>query len=197
MDDRAYQPYLPDDPALAYATTSSGYLGHRLTGEHRDSAANNILLQWPIDVDRWEWSDDAVLFERFSVRREMLLELQLPGEVIGHVTPEAAAATGIPAGTSGRVDRERQGGRGARRRADRRDDRAGLARHLHRRDGARQREPHGAAGLLDELRLQSRTATSTRATACAAACGRSAGSSTSSAPSSPSEPRRSVSRARS
>ena len=51
MDDRAYLPYLPDDPALAYATTSSGYLGHRLTGALRDSAANNILLQWPIDVD--------------------------------------------------------------------------------------------------------------------------------------------------
>ncbi len=98
MDDRAYQPYLPDDPNLAYATTSSGYLGHRLTGEHRDSAANNILLQWPIDVDRWDWSDDAVLFERFRVRREQLFELQLPGEVIGSMTPAAAAATGIPAG---------------------------------------------------------------------------------------------------
>ena len=98
MDDRAYQAYVPDDPNLAYATTSSGYLGHRLTGEHRDSAANNILLQWPIDVDRWDWSDDAVLFERFRVRREQLFELQLPGEIIGSMTPAAAAATGIPAG---------------------------------------------------------------------------------------------------
>ena len=65
MDDRAYLPYLPDDPALRYATTSSGYLGHRLTGERRDSAANNILLQWPIDVDAWDWSDDPALLERF------------------------------------------------------------------------------------------------------------------------------------
>ena len=63
MDDRAYQPYLPDDPALAYATTSSGYLGHRFTGELRDTAANNIVLQWPIDTDTWEWSDDDALFE--------------------------------------------------------------------------------------------------------------------------------------
>ena len=67
MDDRAYLPYLPDDPALAYATTSSGYLGHRLTGAFRDSAANNILLQWPIDVDTWDWSDDAALFEQFRL----------------------------------------------------------------------------------------------------------------------------------
>jgi sugar (pentulose or hexulose) kinase len=98
MDDRAYLPYLPDDPALVYATTSSGYLGHRLTGARRDSAANNILLQWPIDADRWDWSADTALFERFRLRREQLFELQLPGEVIGTITVDAAAATGIPAG---------------------------------------------------------------------------------------------------
>ena len=98
MDDRAYQPYVPDDPAVAYATTSSGYLTHRFTGERRDSAANNILLQWPIDTDTWQWSDDPALFDEFNVTREMLFELQLPGDVAGYVTPEAAAATGIPEG---------------------------------------------------------------------------------------------------
>ena len=98
MDDRAYQPYLPDDSAVAYATTSSGYLTYRFTGERRDSAANNILLQWPIDTDTWQWSDDPALFEELNVTREMLFELQLPGDVAGLVTPEAAAATGIPAG---------------------------------------------------------------------------------------------------
>ena len=98
MDDRAYQPYVPDDPAVAYATTSSGYLAHRFTGELRDTAANNILLQWPIDTDTWQWSDDATLLARFGVTREMLLELQMPGDVIGHVTADAAAATGIPEG---------------------------------------------------------------------------------------------------
>src|SRR4051812_4930902 len=40
MDTRAYQPYLPDDPALAKATTSSGYITHRFTGAFRDTAAN-------------------------------------------------------------------------------------------------------------------------------------------------------------
>jgi len=99
MDDRAYEPYRPDDPTVAYTTTCSGYLAHRFTSELRDTAANNILLQWPIDTDTWEWSDDASLYERFNVTREMLAELQLPGEVIGPVTPEAAAATGLPAGT--------------------------------------------------------------------------------------------------
>ena len=47
---------------------------------------------------RWDWSDDAGLFEQFRLRRELLFELQLPGEVIGNVTAAAAAATGIPAG---------------------------------------------------------------------------------------------------
>ena len=98
MDDRAYQPYMPDDPDVAFATTASGYLAHRFTGEFRDTAANNILLQWPIDTDTWQWSDDPALYDQFGVRREMLLELQMPGDVIGRVTAAAAAATGIPAG---------------------------------------------------------------------------------------------------
>jgi sugar (pentulose or hexulose) kinase len=98
MDDRAYQPYLPDDPAVAYATTSSGYLTHRFTGELRDSAANNIRLQWPVDTDTWRWSDDPGPYEELGLSRELLFELQLPGEVSGRVTQHAAAATGIPEG---------------------------------------------------------------------------------------------------
>ena len=98
MDDRAYQAYLPDDPAVAYATTSSGYLAHRFTGELTDTAANNILLQWPIDTDTWQWSNDPALYQQFGVTREILLELQMPGDVIGAVTLAAAAATGIPVG---------------------------------------------------------------------------------------------------
>ena len=104
---------MPDDPALAYATTSSGLSRPRLTGERRDSAANNILLQWPIDVDAWDWSNDPALLERFGCRREMLFELQLPGEVIGRVTAAAARQQAFRRDAR-RVDRERQGGRGAR-----------------------------------------------------------------------------------
>ncbi|MEP7203777.1 MAG: FGGY-family carbohydrate kinase [Ilumatobacteraceae bacterium] len=98
MDDRAYRPYVPDDAAMAYATTSSGYVAHRFTGEFRDTAANNILQQWPIDTDTWQWSGDDAVFARFGVTREMLFELQMPGAIIGSVTAEASAATGVPAG---------------------------------------------------------------------------------------------------
>lgn len=98
MDERAYQPYLPDAADLFVATTSSGYLAHRLTGRFTDTAANNILLQWPIDTDTWQWSDDPALYEQFGVRRDQLVELQMPGDVIGGLTSDAAAAMGMPAG---------------------------------------------------------------------------------------------------
>jgi sugar (pentulose or hexulose) kinase len=99
MDDRAYQLYRPSDPWVRYATTSSGYLAHRLTGEFRDTAANNIALQWPIDSDTWAWSADPTPYAELGVARSMLVELQMPGDVIGQLTPEAADATGIPVGT--------------------------------------------------------------------------------------------------
>lgn len=98
MDDRAYQPYVPANPEVRWATTSSGYIAHRFTGECKDTAANNILLQWPIDTDTWQWSDDPELYAQFGVRREQLFELQQPGEVIGPLTAAAAAATGLPVG---------------------------------------------------------------------------------------------------
>ena len=47
MDTRAYKPYIPDDPELAWVTTSSGYMTHRFTGRFRDSAANNIICSGP------------------------------------------------------------------------------------------------------------------------------------------------------
>jgi sugar (pentulose or hexulose) kinase len=99
MDDRAYQPYLPADTSVRYATTASGYLAHRLTGERKDTAANNIALQWPIDCDTWGWSTDPTTYPDLGVTREMLFELQMPGDIIGRLTADAADATGIPFGT--------------------------------------------------------------------------------------------------
>jgi sugar (pentulose or hexulose) kinase len=98
MDSRAYRPFELGDPAIAYATTSSGYVTHRLTGRFRDQAANCIEGQWPIDADTWRWSEDPAAYERWNIAPEKLVELQLPGDVAGTVTAEAAAATGIPQG---------------------------------------------------------------------------------------------------
>jgi sugar (pentulose or hexulose) kinase len=98
MDDRAYQPYVPTAPGYAYATTTTGYIAQRFTGELKDTAANNIMLQWPIDPVTWQWSDDPALYEQFQVSREQLFALQMPGDVVGALTAEAAEATGLPAG---------------------------------------------------------------------------------------------------
>jgi sugar (pentulose or hexulose) kinase len=98
MDDRAYQPYLPDHPAFAFATTASGYLTHRLTGRRVDTAANSIEIQWPIDTDTWQWTTDDAVLDRFGLRRDHLFDLEAPGVVAGSLTPEAAGATGLPVG---------------------------------------------------------------------------------------------------
>ncbi len=98
MDTRAYQPYVHDNPAVAYVTTSSGYLTHRFTGRFVDTAANNIEGQWPVDSDTWQWSEDPAVLAQWNIPREMLFDLQMPGTVLGHVTREAAEAAGIPQG---------------------------------------------------------------------------------------------------
>ena len=152
MDTRAYQPWIPDDPELAWATTSSGYITHRFTGEFRDSAANNIILQWPIDTDTWQW--DPALFERVQ---------HAPGAARGAADAgrhrrlrdrRRGGRDRHPGGPAGRDHRQRQGGRGARLRLARRAHRPHLAGHLHRLHGARAREPPGRGGLLDQLRLR-------------------------------------------
>lgn len=99
MDKRAYQPYVPLDPSFVYATTASGYLAHRLTGQFKDTAANNVLLQWPIDPRSWQWSTDPAVRAEFRLEPEQLFELQQPGEVIGGITSAAAEMTGLAAGT--------------------------------------------------------------------------------------------------
>ena len=97
MDARVSRPYEHADENVRHVTTSSGYISRRMTGELRDTAANYQGM-WPIDTDTWDWlTDDAELAE-FGIPREMLFDLVMPGETLGHVTAEAAAHTGIPAG---------------------------------------------------------------------------------------------------
>lgn len=97
MDLRLARPYEHENPEVKYVTTTSGYINHRFTGKFIDTAAN-YWGQWPIDVDTWQWSEDPKVFEQYKIPREMLFDLQMPGTISGHVTPEASAATGIPAG---------------------------------------------------------------------------------------------------
>lgn len=97
MDARVSRPYVDDDPSVAYATTSSGYITRRMTGVFADTAANYQGM-WPIDTDTWQWKGDGEDFEACGYPRSKLVDLVMPGDRLGQVTDEAAATTGIPAG---------------------------------------------------------------------------------------------------
>lgn len=97
MDVRAYQTY-EDDTEIGYTGSTSGYLTFRLTGELKDTIANAFQYQFPVDMDTWKWSEDPERFAKFNIPREKLLEMYLPGEILGRVTAEAAAETGLPEG---------------------------------------------------------------------------------------------------
>ncbi|MET7637816.1 FGGY-family carbohydrate kinase [Streptomyces sp. NPDC005438] len=97
MDERVARPHEHTVPEARWITTSSGYLGHRLTGRTRDTAANHAGM-WPLDPDRWQWSEEPEPWRRTGMPRRMLFDLVQPGEVLGTVTPEAARHTGLPEG---------------------------------------------------------------------------------------------------
>ncbi|MDF2656392.1 MAG: sugar kinase [Bacillota bacterium] len=97
MDIRAYETY-EDQPEIRYTSPTSGYLTHRLTGEFRDTAANAYQGQFPVDMDTWQWSENPEHFNSFQIPKEKLMEIRMPGEILGYVTRQAAAETGLPAG---------------------------------------------------------------------------------------------------
>lgn len=96
MDERVSRPHV-QRPGVAFVTTSSGYITHRLTGERRDAAANHQGV-WPIDQRTRRWSEDRAAYEATGIRPEQLFELVDPGELLGQVSAEAAEALGLPAG---------------------------------------------------------------------------------------------------
>lgn len=76
----------------------SGYLTYRLTGQFRDSVGSQVAyipfdyknLNWS---GKWDWKRQAV-----PVDLDWLPELVPPAGQLGQISPEAAAATGIPVG---------------------------------------------------------------------------------------------------
>jgi sugar (pentulose or hexulose) kinase len=76
----------------------SGYLTYRLTGKFVDSTACQVGYI-PFDYKRrrwsgrWDWK-----WKVLPLERPMLPELVPPGSILGELTREASAASGIPAG---------------------------------------------------------------------------------------------------
>ncbi len=76
--------------------TAAGYLVLRLTGEYWTDHHNASYFAPFYDIRRARWD---LRFADGMVSSEWLPPLRWPSEVVGQVTQDAAAATGIPAGT--------------------------------------------------------------------------------------------------
>ena len=71
------------------------FLTMRLTGEWRTSLASADPMGL-IDMRAGRWAVD--LIDELGLRRDQFAETAPPGSVIGHITSDAAAATGLPQG---------------------------------------------------------------------------------------------------
>jgi sugar (pentulose or hexulose) kinase len=74
----------------------SGYLGYKLTGAFYESISNS--MGWPYDIINWKAFDGDAEIEAVGMRRDQLAEPVPAGTLIGKISPEAAAATGLPEG---------------------------------------------------------------------------------------------------
>lgn len=97
MDVRSYEAF-EDREDIAYTSPTTGYMTWRLTGEKKDTIANTFQWQFPVDLDTWDWIQDKETFDSFKIPKEKLMDLVMPGEILGYVTPLAAAETGLPEG---------------------------------------------------------------------------------------------------
>jgi len=99
MDKRLNFPYeyRDDYGDVHYVTTASGYITHRLTNEFKDTCANYIGW-WPMDNDTFDWSRDPDRIKACNIPRDMLFDVVKPGEILGHISTEAAQILGVPKG---------------------------------------------------------------------------------------------------
>lgn len=96
MDERIGYPFAEENPEIAYLAADTGYLTVRMTGNFVDTFSN-YAGAWPIDAEKWDWSDNHDFFAYFNMPREMLFDLKMPGDVLGTLLPEEAARMHLPA----------------------------------------------------------------------------------------------------
>ncbi|MBE0600771.1 MAG: FGGY-family carbohydrate kinase [Firmicutes bacterium] len=75
----------------------SGWLTRRLCGSFYD-CEGSVAGIWPFDIEKLAWSEDAQLYEAYGLLSEKLPRVFPPGELLGRITREAAAETGLPEG---------------------------------------------------------------------------------------------------
>lgn len=93
--------WLRDNDPTAWARTTSvmmpkDFINLRLTGE-RAVDWTEAACSFLIDAQTGQWSERV--FERLGLDRGMMAPIRYPSEILGEVTAEAAAQTGLKAGT--------------------------------------------------------------------------------------------------
>ncbi|MDZ5711326.1 FGGY-family carbohydrate kinase [Jeotgalibacillus haloalkalitolerans] len=96
MDARLSKPYVHQDDQVKYVTTTSGYLGLRLTGNYNDTAGN-YEVYWPLDRETLDWSEDDSEISANGLSRDMLFNLVKPGEKLGFLRNELTKEFGFKA----------------------------------------------------------------------------------------------------
>lgn len=94
MDSRLAKPYVHTDDEVKYVTTTSGYLGFRLTGAFVDTASN-YEVHWPLDHKTLDWSRDDEVFKANGLKRDMVFDLVKPGEKLGNLRQELVSELGF------------------------------------------------------------------------------------------------------
>jgi sugar (pentulose or hexulose) kinase len=92
-----FHKHMPDMWRTMHKTAEvHGFLAYKFTGQWITSTASADPMGL-LDLARQDWSDE--LMSAVGLDRTRLPELMRPGEKMGEVTPEAAAATGLAART--------------------------------------------------------------------------------------------------
>ncbi|ALS78543.1 FGGY-family carbohydrate kinase [Planococcus kocurii] len=94
MDQRLSKPYQHENDQVKYVTTTSGYLGFKLTGEYNDTAGN-YEVNWPLNRETLDWSTDDRVIAAEGLKRDMLFNLVKPGETLGQLRSDIVEKFGF------------------------------------------------------------------------------------------------------
>lgn len=75
----------------------TGWFVKKFTGEFRESRGMVNVL-WPIDLKKFDWYTQKIIYEAFGLVPEHLPELCDQDRVLGHITKSASRETGLPEG---------------------------------------------------------------------------------------------------